>query len=111
MPRVAVCVSAMRLMQRWPLFCAVGLAFRPNRLPHFSRRAVQVSATEKQESAVAAFKMITEDESKVRKAAGVGVFLPRPDESGEAHLSIEFSHYAPLDAHAEQQRLLELRGY
>ena len=60
-------------MQRWPLFCAVGLAFRPNRLPHFSRRAVQVSATEKQESAVAAFKMITEDESKVRKAAGVGV--------------------------------------
>ena len=29
---------------------------------------------------------------------------------GEASLSMEFSHYAPLDAHTEQQRLLELRG-
>ena len=31
--------------------------------------------------------------------------------SGEASLSMEFSHYAPLDAHTEQQRLLELRGW
>ena len=30
---------------------------------------------------------------------------------GEASLSMEFSHYAPLDAHTEQQRLLELRGW
>ena len=31
--------------------------------------------------------------------------------AGEASLSMEFSHYAPLDAHTEQQRLLELRGW
>ena len=30
---------------------------------------------------------------------------------GEAHLSMEFCGYAPLDAHSEQQRLLEIRGY
>jgi elongation factor G len=31
--------------------------------------------------------------------------------AGEAALSMEFSHYAPLDAHAQQQVLLEMRGY
>ena len=30
---------------------------------------------------------------------------------GEASLAMEFSHYAPLDAFAQQQLLLELRGY
>ena len=31
--------------------------------------------------------------------------------AGEASLSMEFSHYAALDPHAQQQLLLELRGY
>ncbi|KAL1522960.1 hypothetical protein AB1Y20_017924 [Prymnesium parvum] len=31
--------------------------------------------------------------------------------AGEASLSMEFSHYAPLDPHTQQQLLLELRGY
>ena len=30
---------------------------------------------------------------------------------GEASLAMEFSHYAPLEAYAQSQLLLELRGY
>jgi elongation factor G len=31
--------------------------------------------------------------------------------AGEASLSMEFSHYARLDAFAQQKLLLEMRGY
>ena len=40
-----------------------------------------------------------------------GVLQVRSLTHGEASLSMEFSHYAPLDTHTEAQRLLELRGW